>query len=131
MAPRDHEDGYIWIKGRIDDVIDVSGHQLSTAKIESALIMHKGVAETAGAYAFVTLKPEFTYDPNEAALAKEFVLQVRKVIGPFTAPKKIYIVPDQRRILRKIVAGEGDQLATSAPPQSPVSWTSSSRRSWR
>ncbi|KAJ7084911.1 hypothetical protein B0H15DRAFT_1023689 [Mycena belliarum] len=129
-AARD-EDGYIWIRGRIDDVINVSGHRMSTAEIESALIMHKGVAETAvigaadeltgqAVYAFVTLKPEFTFDPsNEAGLAKELVLQVRKVIGPFAAPKKIYIVPDlpktrsgkiMRRIMRKIVAGEGDQL---------------------
>ena len=71
-------------------------------------------------YAFVTLKPEFKYDPaNEAGLIKELVLQVRKVIGPFAAPKKIYIVSDlpktrsgkiMRRIMRKIVAGEGDQL---------------------
>ncbi|KAJ7859513.1 hypothetical protein B0H14DRAFT_629195 [Mycena olivaceomarginata] len=129
-AARD-EEGYIWIKGRVDDVINVSGHRLSTAEIESALIMHRGVAETAvigtadeltgqAVYAFVTLKPEFSYDAtNEAALAKELVLQVRKVIGPFAAPKKIYIVPDlpktrsgkiMRRIMRKIVAGEGDQL---------------------
>ncbi|KAK0499260.1 hypothetical protein EDD18DRAFT_1156139 [Armillaria luteobubalina] len=129
-AARD-EHGYIWIKGRIDDVINVSGHRLSTAEIESALIMHKGVAETAvigtadeltgqAVYAFVTLKPEFAYDPaNESAFTKELVLQVRKVIGPFAAPKKIYIVSDlpktrsgkiMRRIMRKIVAGEGDQL---------------------
>ncbi|KAJ6473430.1 acetate--CoA ligase [Mycena vitilis] len=129
-AARD-EEGYIWIRGRVDDVINVSGHRLSTAEIESALIMHKGVAETAvigtadeltgqAVYAFVTLKPEFTYDhDNEAPLDKELVLQVRKVIGPFAAPKKIYIVPDlpktrsgkiMRRIMRKIVAGEGDQL---------------------
>ncbi|KAJ7758195.1 hypothetical protein DFH07DRAFT_818989 [Mycena maculata] len=129
-AARD-ADGYIWIRGRVDDVINVSGHRLSTAEIESALIMHKGVAETAvigtadeltgqAVYAFVTLKPEFTYDAdNETALMKELVLQVRKVIGPFAAPKKIYIVPDlpktrsgkiMRRIMRKIVAGEGDQL---------------------
>ncbi|KAF7303941.1 Acetyl-coenzyme A synthetase [Mycena indigotica] len=129
-AARD-EDGYIWIKGRVDDVINVSGHRLSTAEIESALIMHKGVAETAvigtadeltgqAVYSFVTLKPEFSYDSgNEAGLVKELVLQVRKVIGPFAAPKKIYIVPDlpktrsgkiMRRIMRKIVAGEGDQL---------------------
>ncbi|KAJ7716034.1 acetate--CoA ligase [Mycena olivaceomarginata] len=129
-AARD-EDGYIWIKGRVDDVINVSGHRLSTAEIESALGMHRGAAETAvigaadeltgqAVYAFVTLKPEFSYDANnEAALAKELELQVRKVIGPFAAPKKIYIVPDlpktrsgriMRRIMRKIVAGEGDQL---------------------
>ncbi|KAF9531243.1 hypothetical protein CPB83DRAFT_849625 [Crepidotus variabilis] len=129
-AARD-EHGYIWIKGRVDDVINVSGHRLSTAEIESSLILHKGVAETAvigtadeltgqAVYAFVTLKPEFQFDPNEeAAFLKELVLQVRKVIGPFAAPKKIYLVGDlpktrsgkiMRRILRKIVAGEGDQL---------------------
>ena len=66
------------------------------------------------------LPSEFTYDPNdEAGLAKELVLQVRKVIGPFAAPKKIFIVPDlpktrsgkiMRRIMRKIASGEGDQL---------------------
>jgi len=129
-AARD-EHGYIWIKGRVDDVINVSGHRLSTAEIESALICHKGVAETAvigtadeltgqAVFAFVTLKPEFAYDPNdESGLVKELVLQVRKVIGPFAAPKKVFIVSDlpktrsgkiMRRIMRKIVAGEGDQL---------------------
>jgi acetyl-CoA synthetase len=129
-AARDN-DGYIWIKGRVDDVINVSGHRLSTAEIESALICHKGVAETAvigtadeltgqAVYAFVTLKPEFTYDPaDEAGFQKELSLQVRKVIGPFAAPKKIFVVGDlpktrsgkiMRRIMRKIVAGEGDQL---------------------
>ncbi|KAF7979822.1 hypothetical protein HWV62_40898 [Athelia sp. TMB] len=129
-AARD-DHGYIWIKGRIDDVINVSGHRLSTAEIESALIMHPGVAETAvigtadeltgqAVFAFVTLKPEFAYDKNdEAPLLKELTLQVRKVIGPFAAPKKIIIVSDlpktrsgkiMRRIMRKIVAGEGDQL---------------------
>jgi len=129
-AARD-EHGYIWIKGRVDDVINVSGHRLSTAEIESALILHKGVAETAvigtadeltgqAVFAFVTLKPEFKYDPNDTTdLNKELVLQVRKVIGPFAAPKKIFIVSDlpktrsgkiMRRIMRKVVAGEGDQL---------------------
>ncbi|PBK58307.1 acetyl-CoA synthetase-like protein [Armillaria solidipes] len=117
-AARD-EHGYIWIKDRIDDVINVSGHRLSTAEIESALVMHKGVAETA-VIAFFTLKPEFAYDPtNETAFTKEPFLQVRKVIGPFAAPKKIYIVSDLpktrsgkiiRRIMRKTVAGEGDRL---------------------
>ncbi len=71
-------------------------------------------------YAFVTLKPEFKYDStDEGGLAKELTLQVRKVIGPFAAPKKIFVVGDlpktrsgkiMRRVLRKIVAGEGDQL---------------------
>ncbi|KAG9103441.1 acetyl-CoA synthetase [Ceratobasidium sp. 370] len=95
-AARD-QDGYIWIKGRVDDVINVSGHRLSTAEIESALIMHAG----------------------SGALVKELTLQVRKVIGPFAAPKQIYIVNDlpktrsgkiMRRVMRKIVAGEADQL---------------------
>ncbi|KAJ3550467.1 hypothetical protein NM688_g5069 [Phlebia brevispora] len=129
-AVRD-KDGYVWVKGRVDDVINVSGHRLSTAEIESALILYKGVAEAAvigandeltgqAVHAFVTLKPEFNYDPaNETDLIKELVLQVRKVIGPFAAPKKIYIVSDlpktrsgkiMRRIMRKIIAGEGDQL---------------------
>ncbi|KAG9089349.1 acetyl-CoA synthetase, partial [Ceratobasidium sp. 392] len=129
-AARD-QDGYIWIKGRVDDVINVSGHRLSTAEIESALIMHAGVAETAvigtadeltgqAVHSFVTLKPEFEYDPSQSgALVKELTLQVRKVIGPFAAPKQIYIVNDlpktrsgkiMRRVMRKIVAGEADQL---------------------
>jgi acetyl-CoA synthetase len=129
-AARD-EHGYIWIKGRVDDVINVSGHRLSTAEIESALIQHKGIAETAvigaadeltgqAVYAFATLKPEFKYDPsNESGLLKELTLHIRKIIGPFAAPKQIYVVGDlpktrsgkiMRRVLRKIVAGEGDQL---------------------
>jgi len=129
-AARD-SDGYIWIKGRVDDVINVSGHRLSTAEVESALILHKGVAETAvvgchddltgqAVYAFVTMKPEFdSKNADPAALNKEMAVQVRKSIGPFAAPKKIYLVDDLpktrsgkivRRVLRKIVAGEGDQL---------------------
>ncbi len=127
-AARD-KDGYIWIKGRVDDVINVSGHRLSTAEIESALIGHPGVAETAvvgvademtgqSIYAYVTLKPDFSFD-NEEALTKELVVQVRRNIGPFAAPKKIVITGDlpktrsgkiMRRILRKIASGEGDQL---------------------
>ncbi|CAO3574334.1 unnamed protein product [Mortierella alpina] len=126
-ATRD-KDGYIWIRGRVDDVINVSGHRLSTAEIESALIMHHSVAETAviGApddvtgqciHAFVCLKPGVHCHKSD--LSKELVLQVRKVIGPFAAPKKIYLVEDlpktrsgklMRRILRKIIAGEADSL---------------------
>ncbi|KWU46025.1 acetate--CoA ligase [Rhodotorula sp. JG-1b] len=129
-AGRDH-DGYIWIRGRVDDVINVSGHRLSTAEIESAMIQHNGVAETAvvgvpdeltgqAVIAYVTLKPDFKFDDaDEAPLLKELVLQVRKTIGPFAAPKRIVLVSDlpktrsgkiMRRILRKISAGEGDQL---------------------
>lgn len=129
-AGRDHE-GYYWIRGRVDDVINVSGHRLSTAEIESALIQHPGVAEAAvvgiadeltgqSIAAFVTLKPEFSFDPSdEGALIKELTLQVRKTIGPFAAPKRVILVSDlpktrsgkiMRRILRKVSAGEGDQL---------------------
>ncbi|KAI6781843.1 uncharacterized protein J7T54_005009 [Emericellopsis cladophorae] len=125
-AGRDHE-GFYWIRGRVDDVINVSGHRLSTAEIEAALIEHHGIAEAAvvgvadeltgqSISAFVALK-----DGHETSeqLRKEFVLQVRKSIGPFAAPKTVYIVPDlpktrsgkiMRRILRKILAGEEDQL---------------------
>ncbi|KAI9275543.1 acetyl-coenzyme A synthetase [Phascolomyces articulosus] len=125
-ATRD-ADGYYWIRGRVDDVINVSGHRLSTAEIESALILHHAVAEAAVVggqdeltgqciHAFCTLKPNV--DANEG-LEKELTLQVRKVIGPFATPKRIYVVGDlpktrsgkiMRRILRKIVNGESDSL---------------------
>ena len=140
-AARD-KDGYIWIKGRVDDVINVSGHRLSTAEIESALILHAGVAETAvigtadeltgqAVHAFVTLKPDFTPSAgdDEGALARELTLQVRKVIGPFAAPKRVYLVTDlpktrsgkiMRRVLRKIVAGEGDQLGDLSTLSDPT-----------
>ncbi|KAH7040149.1 uncharacterized protein B0I36DRAFT_310042 [Microdochium trichocladiopsis] len=125
-AARD-SDGYYWIRGRVDDVVNVSGHRLSTAEIEAALIEHAAVAEAAvvgvadeltgqAVAAFVSVK-----DGSESsdALRKDLILQVRKSIGPFAAPKAIYIVPDMpktrsgkimRRILRKILAGEEDQL---------------------
>merc|ERR1712087_355849 len=117
------KDGYHWIKGRVDDVINVSGHRLSTAEIEAALIQHPGVAETAvigvndemtgqAICAFVCLKGENTAD--EATLLKELTMQVRKNIGPFAAPKKIIVSQDLprtrsgkivRRALRKIASG--------------------------
>jgi len=131
-AARDN-DGYIWIKGRVDDVINVSGHRMSTAEVESALLMFSGVAENAvvgtaddltgqAVHAFVCMKEESDYSKapeKEAELKKALGIQVRKVIGPFAAPKKIYIVRDLpktrsgkivRRALRKIASGEGDQL---------------------
>ena len=88
-------DGYIWVQGRVDDVINVSGHRLSTAEIESALVHHETVAEAAVIgghdeltgqciHAFVSLKPNV--DVSEG-LDKELTLLVRKVIGPFAAPK--------------------------------------------
>ncbi|KAG7134731.1 Acetyl-coenzyme A synthetase 1 like protein [Verticillium longisporum] len=125
-AGRDHE-GFYWIRGRVDDVVNVSGHRLSTAEIEAALLEHHSIAEAAvvgvadeltgqAVNAFVALK-----DATGAgdALRKEFIMQVRKSIGPFAAPKAVFIVPDlpktrsgkiMRRILRKILAGEEDQL---------------------
>lgn len=178
------------------DVINVSGHRLSTAEVESALILHKGVAETAvvgcaddvtgqAVHAFVCMKPEYdSKSTDDPELAKELTLQVRKVIGPFAAPKKIvspvllvpsreinrlsllcllsrfflssakqkrhvplpscrflcrkirtvtdlqYIVTDlpktrsgkiMRRVLRKIVSGEGDQLGDMSSLANPDS----------
>jgi len=129
-AGRDHE-GYYWIRGRVDDVVNVSGHRLSTAEIEAALIEHHAVAEAAvvgisdeltgqAVNAFVAIK-----DGNEITdqLRKDLILQVRKSIGPFAAPKAIFVVPDlpktrsgkiMRRILRKILAGEEDQLGDTS-----------------
>lgn len=129
-AGRDHE-GFYWIRGRVDDVVNVSGHRLSTAEIEAALIEHHAIAEAAvvgvadeltgqTVNAFVAIK-----DGNEAsdALRKEFILQVRKSIGPFAAPKAVFIVPDlpktrsgkiMRRILRKILAGEHDSIGDTS-----------------
>ncbi|RDW75607.1 acetyl-coenzyme A synthetase [Coleophoma crateriformis] len=134
-AGRDHE-GYYWIRGRVDDVVNVSGHRLSTAEIEAALIEHHSVAEAAvvgindeltgqAVNAFVSLK-----DGNEVsdAIKKELIVQVRKSIGPFAAPKAIFIVPDlpktrsgkiMRRILRKILAGEEDQLGDTSTLSEP------------
>ncbi|CEI96034.1 Putative Acetyl-coenzyme A synthetase FacA [Rhizopus microsporus] len=125
-ATRD-KDGFIWIRGRVDDVINVSGHRLSTAEIESALILHHSVAEAAVVgghddltgqciHAFATLKPNIE---DSEGLEKELALQVRKVIGPFATPKRIYVISDlpktrsgkiMRRILRKIVNSEHDSL---------------------
>ncbi|KIN02537.1 hypothetical protein OIDMADRAFT_178476 [Oidiodendron maius Zn] len=134
-AGRDHE-GYYWIRGRVDDVVNVSGHRLSTAEIEAALIEYKAVAEAAvvgiadeltgqAVNAFVAIK-----DGNEIndQLKKDLIQQVRKSIGPFAAPKAIFVVPDlpktrsgkiMRRILRKILAGEEDQLGDTSTLSDP------------
>ncbi|KAA1116260.1 acetyl-CoA synthetase [Puccinia graminis f. sp. tritici] len=131
-AGRD-SDGYYWIKGRVDDVLNVSGHRLSTAEVEAAIAQHPWIAETAvvGApdettgqsiYAFVILKVEHHQlhsTEQEDQLRKELALLVRKSIGPFSNPKKIVIVSDLpktrsgkilRRVLRKIVSNEVDSL---------------------
>jgi acetyl-CoA synthetase len=125
-ARRD-EDGYYWITGRVDDVINVAGHRLGTAEVESALVAHPKVAEAAvvgyphdvkgqGIYAYVTLKSG--NEPSEP-LRKELVAWVRKHIGPIASPDLIQWAPNlpktrsgkiMRRILRKIAANEQDQL---------------------
>ncbi|KAG9233907.1 putative acetyl-coenzyme A synthetase [Amylocarpus encephaloides] len=134
-AGRDHE-GYYWIRGRVDDVVNVSGHRLSTAEIEAALIEHQAVAEAAvvgitdeltgqAVNAFVAIKDG--HEINDQ-LKKDLILQVRKSIGPFAAPKTIFVVPDlpktrsgkiMRRILRKILAKEEDQLGDTSTLSDP------------
>ncbi|KAL7268041.1 acetyl-coenzyme A synthetase 2 [Rhizina undulata] len=134
-AGRDHE-GYYWIRGRVDDVVNVSGHRLSTAEIEAALIHHEAVAEAAvvgvtdeltgqAVNAFVSLKDAFKNSPE---MRKDLTVQVRKSIGPFAAPKSVYVVNDlpktrsgkiMRRILRKILSGEEDQLGDTSTLSDP------------
>jgi acetyl-CoA synthetase len=125
-ARRD-EDGYWWITGRVDDVINVSGHRMGTAEVESALVAHPKVAEAAvvgfphdikgqGIYAYVTLNAG--EEPTDA-LRKELVAWVRKEIGPIASPDAIQWAPGlpktrsgkiMRRILRKIAANETEGL---------------------
>ncbi len=133
---RRDEDGYYWITGRVDDVINVSGHRLGTAEIESALVGHLAVAEAAvvgfpheikgqGIYAFVTLKAD--RQPNED-LRAELVKWVRREIGPFAAPDVIQWAPGlpktrsgkiMRRILRKVAEGETDNLGDTTTLADP------------
>jgi acetyl-CoA synthetase len=124
---RRDEDGYYWITGRVDDVINVSGHRLGTAEIESALVAHEAVAEAAvvgfphdikgqGIYAYVTLIGGV--EPTEE-LRKALILWVRREIGPFAAPDAIQWAPGlpktrsgkiMRRILRKVAEGDVSNL---------------------
>jgi acetyl-CoA synthetase len=126
---RRDEDGYYWITGRVDDVLNVSGHRLGTAEIESALVAHDAVAEAAvvgfpheikgtGIYAYVLITPDYeSTDPEE--LAGMLKQQVRQAIGAIAAPDRVQIAPGlpktrsgkiMRRILRQIAAGEYDAL---------------------
>ena len=122
---RKDEDGYYWLMGRVDDVINISGHRLGTAEVESALVSQSAVAEAAvvgfphdikgeGIYAYVILKGG--NEPSED-LRKILVGHVRQEIGPIATPDHIHFVPElpktrsgkiMRRILRKIAAGERD-----------------------
>jgi len=124
---RKDEDGYFWLMGRIDDVVNISGHRIGTAEVESALVSHPAVAEAAvvgfphdikgeDLYAYVILKVGFE---GSDQLKKELVAQVRKEIGPIASPGKLQFVPGlpktrsgkiMRRILRKVASGEIGQL---------------------
>ncbi|MBU0724984.1 MAG: acetate--CoA ligase [Alphaproteobacteria bacterium] len=134
-ARRD-EDGYYWITGRVDDVINVSGHRMGTAEVESALVAHAKVAEAAvvgyphdikgqGIYAYVTLTAG--EEPTEE-LRKELVQWVRKEIGPIASPDLIQWAPGlpktrsgkiMRRILRKIAANEYEALGDTSTLADP------------
>jgi acetyl-CoA synthetase len=133
---RKDEDGYFWLMGRVDDVINVSGHRLGTAEIESALVAHPAVAESAvvgyphdikgqGIYAFVTLKQGFTASDD---MKKQLVNHVRKEIGPIASPDKLHFTDGlpktrsgkiMRRILRKIAEGAVDELGDTSTLADP------------
>ena len=133
---RRDEDGYYWITGRVDDVINVSGHRIGTAEVESALVSHPKVAEAAvvgfphdikgqGIYAYVTLIADET--PSDE-LHKELVAWVRKEIGPIAAPDHLQWAPGlpktrsgkiMRRILRKIAENAPDQLGDTSTLADP------------
>jgi len=129
-------DGYYWITGRVDDVINVSGHRMGTAEVESALVAHEKVSEAAvvgyphdikgqGIYAYVTLMGD---NEGDDALKKELVSWVRKEIGPIASPDKIQFAPGlpktrsgkiMRRILRKIAEDDFDALGDTSTLAEP------------
>jgi acetyl-CoA synthetase len=133
---RRDEDGYYWITGRIDDVINVSGHRMGTAEVESALVAHKAVAEAAvvgmphdikgqGIYAYVTVNAGC--EPDEA-MRRDLVQWVRKEIGPIATPDVIQFAPAlpktrsgkiMRRILRKIAEGDVSNLGDTSTLADP------------
>jgi acetyl-CoA synthetase len=129
-------DGYYWITGRVDDVINVSGHRMGTAEVESSLVAHESVSEAAvvgyphnikgqGIYAYVTLMQGV--EPSET-LRKELVAWVRKDIGPIASPDLIQFAPGlpktrsgkiMRRILRKIAEDEPSSLGDTTTLADP------------
>ena len=133
---RRDEDGYYWITGRVDDVLNVSGHRMGTAEVESALVAHPKVSESAvvgyphdikgqGIYAYVTL---MVGDEPSDALRDELVQWVRKEIGPIASPDLIQWAPGlpktrsgkiMRRILRKIAADESEDLGDTSTLADP------------
>jgi acetyl-CoA synthetase len=130
-------DGYYWITGRVDDVINVSGHRMGTAEVESSLVAHAKVSEAAvvgyphdikgqGIYAYVTLMTGT--EPSEE-LRKELVAWVRKDIGPIASPDQIQFAPGlpktrsgkiMRRILRKIAEDEPGSLGDTSTLADPA-----------
>ena len=131
-------DGYYWITGRVDDVMNISGHRMGTAEVESALVLHEAVAEAAvvgfphpikgeGIYAYVT--PMAGSNEEPATLTDELVELVRTEIGPIAKPDVIQLAPGlpktrsgkiMRRILRKIAAGEVDDLGDTSTLADPA-----------
>ena len=136
-SARRDADGYYWVTGRVDDVINVSGHRLGTAEIESALVLHETVAEAAvvgypheikgqGIYAYVTL---MTGLDSSEELRRELVQFVSKEIGAFAKPEVIQFAPGlpktrsgkiMRRILRKIAANELENLGDTTTLADPA-----------
>ncbi|HEV7313936.1 acetate--CoA ligase [Sphingopyxis sp.] len=134
---RRDEDGYYWITGRVDDVINVSGHRMGTAEVESALVLHPKVAEAAvvgmphevkgqGIYAYVTLNAGCAADD---ALRGELVKWVRSEIGPIATPDAVQFAPGlpktrsgkiMRRILRKIAEGDISSLGDTSTLADPA-----------
>jgi len=130
-------DGDHWLKGRIDDVLNVSGHRIGTSDVEGALVSHPAVAEAAvvgyphdikgtGIYTYVTLREGV--EPSDE-LRKELAMHVRKVVGPIATPDKMQFAPTglpktrsgkiMRRILRKIAEGEVRQAGRHLDPGRP------------
>ena len=131
-------DGYYWITGRVDDVMNISGHRMGTAEVESALVLHEAVAEAAvvgfphpikgeGIYAYVTPMVGTNQDPE--TLTNELIELVRREIGPIAKPDVIQLAPGlpktrsgkiMRRILRKIAAGEVEELGDTSTLADPA-----------
>ena len=131
------EDGYYWITGRVDDVINVSGHRMGTAEVESALVSHKKVSEAAvvgfpheikgqGIYAYVTLNAG---ENGNEEIRKELINWVRKEIGPIASPDLIQFAPNlpktrsgkiMRRILRKIAENDYSELGDTSTLAEPM-----------
>jgi acetyl-CoA synthetase len=134
---RRDKDGYYWITGRVDDVINVSGHRMGTAEVESSLVAHADIAEAAvvgyphdikgqGIYAYVTVNIGVTTSEELLTQLKQWV---RKEIGPIATPDLIQFAPGlpktrsgkiMRRILRKIAANEHDELGDVSTLADPL-----------